>query len=168
LRNIVLIGFMGAGKTAVGQALAAALHRPFLDTDVIVEETTGATIDTIFETLGEEAFRELENQAIESVKDIRGAIVSTGGGAIKNPANATILKRNNFVIYLAATPEELFRRIAGSIGRPLAGPLKDVDDLRLILVDRDPAYRGMADLVIDTTNKPLDLVRHEIFQAIGY
>ena len=168
LRNIVLIGFMGAGKTAVGKELASVLHRPLFDTDVIVEETAGATIETIFEALGEEAFRDLESQAITGIAAIRGAIIATGGGALQKPENVANLKKNNFVVYLTATAEALYRRISGAGGRPLASGMQTVDDLRSLLADREPIYRQMADLVIDTTDKPLPEVRHEIFQAIGY
>lgn len=168
LRNIVLVGFMGAGKTVVGKSLAAVLHRPFFDTDVLVEEEVGATIDTIFETIGEEAFREIETATILSLAEIKGAIISTGGGAIKNPENVKALKSGNFVVYLCASADTLFDRIGGGEGRPLAKSMQDSNDLALMLADREPLYKSIADLIIDTNDKPLQAVEHEIFQAIGY
>lgn len=167
-RNIVLIGFMGAGKTSVGQALANVLHRPFFDTDVIVAETAGATIDTIFETLGEDAFRVLESEAISTIAAIRGAVIATGGGALNNAANAAALTRDSLVIYLTASPQVLHDRINRSAGRPLAGLMTGVDDLESMLAEREPRYRAIANLIVDTTDKTPDEVKHEVFHAIGY
>lgn len=168
LRNIVLVGFMGAGKTVVGMSLATALRRPFFDTDVLVEEEVGATIDTIFEMLGEDAFRDIETATIANLAEIKGAVISTGGGAIKNSENVRLLKEGNFVVYLHATAETLFNRIYGAGGRPLAKSMQDPSDLAIMLADREPLYRAAADLVVVTDNKPLQAVEHEIFQAIGY
>lgn len=171
LRNIVLVGFMGAGKTVIGKSLAAVLHRPFFDTDVLVEEEVGTTIDTIFEMLGEDAFREIETGIILGLTDIKGAVISTGGGAIKNPENVKALKEGNFVVYLHASATSLFNRISGlsgAVGRPLANPMQDPQDLAIMLAEREPLYRAAADLIINTDDKPIQAVEHEIFQAIGY
>jgi shikimate kinase len=168
LRNIVLIGFMGAGKTKVGQRLSEALHRPFVDTDKMVEDTVGATIQTIFETLGEERFRELETETIKNMSRIRGEVIATGGGAIAKEENARLLKKDGFVVYLYARPEVLFSRISGETGRPLADKMNGQADMEVVLAQRDPLYREAADLIIDTSDKTLEAVGHEIFQAIGY
>lgn len=167
MRNIVLIGFMGAGKTMVGKLLAEALHRPFVDTDKMVEDTVGATIETIFETLGEEKFRELETETIKSLSCIRGEIIATGGGALAKEENAKRLKEG-FVVYLYARPDVLFSRIRSETGRPLADKMRDQADMEVLLMQRDPLYREAADLIIDTSDKTADGVEHEIFQAIGY
>jgi shikimate kinase len=168
IRNIVLIGFMGAGKTQVGKSLAEALHRPFVDTDKLVEDTVGATIETIFETLGEEKFRDLETDTIKSLSNIKGEVIATGGGAIAKEENARLLKHDGFVVYLYARPDILFHRIAGATGRPLADKMKGQDDMEVLLAQRDPLYRQAADLIVDTSDKTIDMVEHEIFQAIGY
>jgi shikimate kinase len=168
MRNIVLIGFMGAGKTIVGRRLAEVLHRPFVDIDKLVEETVGATIATIFETLGEEKFRELETDTIKSLSNIRGEVIATGGGAIAKEENAKRLKEDGFLVYLYASPEVLFRRIGNETGRPLADKMEGQADMEVLLAQRDPLYREAADLIIDTSDKTIDMVEHEIFQAIGY
>lgn len=168
LRNIVLIGFMGAGKTQVGKRLADTMHRPFVDTDKMVEDTTGATIETIFQTLGEEKFRELETETIKSLSNIKGEIIATGGGAISKEENARILKDGGFVVYLYARPNVLFERIGSGSGRPLADKTTDKLDMEVLLMQRDPVYREAADLVIDTSDKTIGEVEHEIFRAIGY
>jgi shikimate kinase len=160
---------MGAGKSTVGKALANVLNRPFCDTDHMVEEAAGATVDTIFEMLGEEAFRNLETETIRELSDIKGAVIATGGGAIKNPANLTALKEGSFVVYLYAEPETLFDRITkATVGRPLAASMQSVEDLEVLLADRESQYRQAADLVVDTTSKNQAAVEHEIFKAIGY
>ncbi len=168
VRNIVLVGFMGAGKTSAGKALADVLHRPFFDTDVMVEEGAGATVETIFETLGEDVFRTLESEAIATVAAIKGSVIATGGGALKNPASALALKKNNFVVYLKVSPQVLLDRIANKPGRPLAAAWSGVEDLSLMLAEREASYEAIADLVIDTSYKTPDEVRHEVFHAIGY
>jgi shikimate kinase len=168
IRNIVIIGFMGAGKTVVGKSLANSLKRPFIDTDKLVEESVGATIEDIFQTLGEERFRTMETDAIKSISDIRGAVIATGGGAINNPENVALLKSGGFVVYLYASPETLFNRISKETGRPLVGRMKDQADMEVLLEQRDPLYRQTADLVVDTTDQTIDMIEHQIFQAIGY
>lgn len=168
IRNIVIIGFMGAGKTVVGKSLAGTLKRPFIDTDQLVEESVGATVFDIFETLGEERFRSMETETVKSIGDIRGAVISTGGGAISNPENAAILKSGGFVVYLYASPATLYNRISQETGRPLAAKMKDQKDMEILLEQRDPLYRETADLVIDTSDKTIDMIEHEIFKAIGY
>ncbi len=168
MRNIVLIGFMGAGKTEVGQRLSEVLRRPFVDTDKIVEEAAGATIETIFETLGEDKFRELETDAIKSLSHIRGEVIATGGGAIAREENAKMLKQDGFVVYLYARPEVLFQRIANGTGRPLADRMNGQADMEVLLMQRDPLYRQTADLIVDTSDQTADAVEHEIFRAIGY
>jgi shikimate kinase len=168
VRNIVLVGFMGAGKTSAGKALADVLHRPFFDTDVMVEEGAGATVETIFETLGEDVFRTLESEAIATVAAIKGSVIATGGGALKNQASAAALKKNNFVVYLKASPQVLLDRITNQPGRPLATAWAGVEDLSLMLAEREASYEAIADLIVDTSNKTPDEVRHEVFHAIGY
>ncbi|MFA5867806.1 MAG: shikimate kinase [Actinomycetota bacterium] len=168
LRNIVLIGFMGAGKTQVGRRLAEVLHRPFVDTDKMVEDTAGATIETIFSTLGEDKFRELETETIKSLAHIRGEVIATGGGAISKEENAKMLKDGGFVVYLYARPNVLFERIGSGSGRPLAETKNGYADMEVLLMQRDPLYREAADMIIDTSDKTIGEVEHEIFQAIGY
>ena len=168
VRNIVLIGFMGAGKSVVGKSLANAMSRPFFDTDTMVEETVGATIEDMFATVGEEAFREIETRTIQDLADLKGAVIATGGGALKNPENVEALKRESFVIYLYAKPEILFERIKGDSGRPIADNMKTFDDMRSVLAEREPLYRKVADFTIDTSDKPINVVEHDIFKTIGY
>lgn len=168
IRNIVLVGFMGAGKSVVGKSLATAMNRPFFDTDTMVEETVGVTIEDMFATVGEEAFREIETSTIQDLADIRGVVIATGGGALKNPDNVKTLKRESLVIYLYAKPEILFERIKGETGRPVAGKMKTFDDMRIVLAEREPLYRKVADFTVDTSDKAINVVEQEIFKTIGY
>lgn len=168
IRNIILIGFMGAGKTIVGKSLASVLAKPFIDTDKMVEESVGVTIQTIFETLGEERFRELESEVVENMAGIKGAVIATGGGIVKDSANIAFLKKNGFVVYLFAGADVLYQRILEESGRPLADRMKDQTDLEMMLAERDPLYRKAADLLVDTTDKTVKTIENEIFEAIGY
>lgn len=168
IRNIVLIGFMGAGKTVIGRAIASALNRPFFDTDTMVEETAGVKIEAIFGTLGEDAFRELEMRTIQELSSIKGAVIATGGGAIKNQENVAALKREGFIVYLYARPEVLLARIKQGGERPLAADIETVDGMQMLLAEREPIYRKMADLVVDTSDALVNDVENEILQAIGY
>lgn len=168
IRNIVLVGFMGAGKSVIGKSLANNLSRPFFDTDQMVEDTAGAKIEAIFETLGEDAFREIETRTIKDLTDIRGAVIATGGGALKNPENVKALKQDSLVVYLYARPEILFERIKLESGRPIADRMTTLEDMEIILADREPLYRKIADIVVDTSDKSINAVEHEIFESVGY
>jgi shikimate kinase len=168
VRNIILIGFMGAGKSVVGRSLANAMSRPFFDTDTMVEETVGVSIEDMFATVGEEAFREVETRTIQDLADLKGVVIATGGGALKNPENVKILKHESFVIYLYAKPEILFERIKGETGRPIADKMATFDDMRIVLAEREPLYRKIADFTVDTSDKAINVVENEIFKTIGY
>lgn len=144
--NIVLIGLMGSGKSAVGRDLASTLGRPFIDTDQAVEEAAGRPIPAIFADEGEAGFRAREASVVETAAALDGQVIATGGGAVLAAANREALRRTGLLIWLDAPAEELFRRasLQGVAGRPLlAGP----DPLARILAlqtEREPIYRAAA------------------------
>ena len=149
--TIWLVGMMGAGKSAVGQALAARLGLPFVDSDAAIEAETGATIPELFAARGEPAFRALERAAIERVAG-RAAVVALGGGAIAQPGAADRLAATGTVIHLRARPETLLARIGDAAERPLLAGLDAagrVARLEELLASRAAAY-ARATLVIDT------------------
>ncbi len=156
-RNLVLVGFMGAGKSVVGKQLARRLRRPFVDTDQVVEARAGRRIAAIFATEGEPAFRALERAAVAEVASRRGQVVSTGGGAVMDPANMATLRASGLVVYLAARPETLAARVAGSDRPLLAGATDPAARVREILERREAAYRA-ADVVIETDGLPVPAV----------
>ena len=124
-RNIILIGYMGSGKSTVGRKAARAVEYNFLDTDVLIEEEEGMTISELFETKSEQYFREKETEIIQKlILGPKGNIIATGGGLPLKEGNAQLLKELGTVIYLKAETDTLVKRLSGSTTRPL---LKNVD-----------------------------------------
>jgi len=110
-KNIVLIGFMGTGKTAVGTRLAQRMGREFIDTDKEIERITGITIRDICYKSGETRFRSEESLVVKRLADRTGLVIATGGGAVINPENLELLKRNGILVCLEADPEDILRRV---------------------------------------------------------
>lgn len=141
---------MGCGKTTVGRQLAKRLGRSFADTDHEIEARTGVRIPTIFEIEGEAGFRRRETQVIAELAAEQDLVLATGGGAILDPANRAALAASGVVIYLNAPPGLLFERTRHDRNRPLlrvADPLAKISELFVI---RDPLYREVAHMVVDT------------------
>ncbi len=154
LTNIFLIGSMGAGKSTLGRLLASALKRPFYDSDKIIEERCGASIPWIFDLEGEEGFREREIQAIEDLTQLKGIILSTGGGSVIKPENRRCLKERGVVVFLRTTVEQQLLRTNKDRSRPLLqteDPRKKLEELKAI---RDPLYLATAHIVVDTDQRP--------------
>ena len=132
--RVVLIGYRGTGKTSVGRILAESLNLPFFDTDMLVERTAGVSIPEIFRQHGEARFRALERGVIESLAGVEG-VISTGGGAVCDPANVADLRRHGRVYLLSASPETIGERIAGS-DRPGLTDLPPEEEVRSLLARR--------------------------------
>jgi shikimate kinase len=153
---IVLIGFMGAGKSSVGRTLARMTGLPRFDTDEIVAARFGLTVSEIFETKGEEKFRQTETDALRELAGERGAIITTGGGILLRPENADLVRQLGTVVHLEANEETLFRRINRRTTRPLLRTENPRATLTELLRLRLPLYRAAADLEVDTS-----LLTHE-------
>lgn len=148
--NIFLIGLMGAGKTTIGRQLAKTLNKTFLDSDHEIEQRTGVNIPLIFELEGESGFRAREKAAIEELTLGRDIILATGGGAVLNEQNRANLSARGTVVYLRAAIVDLLARTKHDKSRPLlqtADPQKKLEEL---FGQRDPLYREIADIIIDT------------------
>lgn len=148
--NIFLVGMPGAGKTTVGRHLARRLQRVFVDADHEIEARTGVRIPLIFDIEGEQGFRDRESKVIAELARQSNLIVATGGGAVLRPENRAALKEGGTVIYLHAAPRLLFERTRLDPNRPLlqvADPLQKLEEL---FAQRDPLYREVADLVINS------------------
>jgi shikimate kinase / 3-dehydroquinate synthase len=148
--NIFLVGLMGAGKTTIGRLLARRLDMTFIDSDHEIEARTGATIPWIFEIEGEASFRRREADVIRELTAQNGIVLATGGGAVLNPANRALLAERGTVIYLRASVSSILQRTAHDKNRPLlqtADPRRKLEDLT---AQREPLYREIADIVIDT------------------
>lgn len=156
MTNVVLIGFMGSGKTVVGRSLARLLDYKFIDVDELVEKKTGQTINQIFEEQGEPVFRELESGVIAGVALAEGQVISCGGGAVLDSRNVEALKQNGLLVYLKASPERLYQRVKNKNLRPLLNVSDPQKRLKELLEQREKVYQEVADLVIDTTNLTVD------------
>ena len=152
-RNIILIGYMGSGKSTVGRKAAKAVEYNFLDTDALIEKEEGMTISKLFEEKGEPYFREKETETIRKlIAEPKGNIIATGGGLPMKEGNAELLKELGTVIYLKAETDTLMKRLSGDTARPLLknGDLRE--KIETMLAIRGPVYEACADLVLQTDN----------------
>lgn len=148
--NIFLVGLMGAGKTTVGRLLAKQLGKTFIDADHEIEARTGVKIPVIFEIEGEEGFRRREEAVIAELTQLNDIVLGTGGGAVLSPKNRELLHSRGIVVYLRGTPEQLYERTRHDRNRPLLQTADPLARLRELYAQRDPLYREIADLVVDT------------------
>ena len=160
--NIVLIGFMGSGKTAAGRRLAAELKLDFLDTDELIEKAEGRNISEIFAVDGEEYFRVLESEVLKTLQDYDHFVLSTGGGMVLRPENAALLKSIGPVILLWVDPDRIWSRIKHEAHRPLLKVADPEAEIVRRLEAREPFYRQAADQVINTSKLDIDQVIEEI------
>jgi shikimate kinase len=147
---IALIGLPGSGKSTIGRHVARRLQQPFVDADRVIEDRLGCSIREYFEREGEAAFRDVEQQVIDELTLLPGRVIATGGGAVLRESNRNRLHGRTTVVYLNATPEALLRRVSHDVRRPLllgGDPLTRLRDLHKA---RDPLYREIAHLILDT------------------
>ncbi|MGC8976573.1 MAG: shikimate kinase [Candidatus Ratteibacteria bacterium] len=165
-KNIVLIGFMGTGKTEVGKLLAERLNMTFIDTDKLIEEREKDRIARIFQVKGEDYFRKVEEEVIEEVSNCENCVIATGGGSVIREKNYNNLKKNGILICLSATPEEIYRRTLPKKDRPLLMKSKNViETIKELLEMRKPYYQK-ADYTVDTTKKKIEKVVDEIMELL--
>ena len=158
--SLFLTGPMGAGKSTIGRQLSKQLKRPFHDSDHEIESRTGVDIPLIFELEGESGFRKREAAVIDELTQLPGIILATGGGAILDPANRQHLHERGTVIYLHTSVDQQLSRTARDRNRPLLQTDNPRARLEALMRVREPLYREIADLVIDTDNKRVqDVVR---------
>jgi shikimate kinase len=148
--RIALVSMPGGGKSTVARHLAKRLGWGFLDSDYWIENRVGCSIKEFFETKGEEAFRDLEQQVIEELVNSSSMILATGGGAVLREANRVALRDHCTVVYLRSTPEDLFRRLRNDTKRPLLQVPDPLSKLRQLHAQRDPLYRETAHFCIET------------------
>ncbi len=153
--NVVLIGFMGAGKTVVGRALACRLGTTFVDTDDLVVEAAGRPISEIFLYQGEAAFRRLEREAVKSALAHHGHVVAAGGGAPMHDGSWALMRHGNRLVALTVSDEERRWRLQDEGSRPLLA--RGEAALQRLSRERDARYRR-ADLVLDTSYRTVDEV----------
>lgn len=166
IKNLFLIGPMGAGKTTVGRQLSELLRMEFHDSDQEIQRRTGVDIPTIFEFEGEEGFRTREQNMIDELTLREGIILATGGGAVLREENRQHLSSRGFVIYLHCTPDQQFERTYRDRNRPLLQTERPLDKLRDLMQVRDPLYRQTADMVVSTEGRNTQSVVREIIKKI--
>lgn len=166
-KNIFLVGPMGAGKSAVGRQLARTLHLSFVDSDDEVESRTGVDIPFIFEKEGEAGFRKRETTAIDDLTKMDGVVLATGGGAILSPDNRSHLGGRGLVVYLYTTVDQQVARTEKGRQRPLLESGDPRGILERLLLERDPLYREVADLVVETDGRRVHAVANEIIEHIS-
>jgi Shikimate kinase len=154
-RPLFLVGMMGAGKTTIGRSLARLLNHEFIDLDHELEARCGVRVSTIFEIEGEEGFRRRESVLLEECSRRSGIVMATGGGAILSAENRRFLQERGVVIYLRASAEELYRRVARDHNRPLLQTPDPRQRIRSLLEQREPLYEQVADVTVETGAMPV-------------
>lgn len=160
--NIVLIGFMGSGKTTVGKQLAINLGYRFLDTDQYIEKTTNKKIRDIFASQGEDAFRAMECGTMKDVANMDHTVIATGGGLPISEQSRIYVKRAGLVIYLKANEETLWKRLEKDHTRPLLSGNNPKEKIHSILLERAPIYQQVSDYVVEVDNRNLGDIIKEI------
>ena len=156
--NIYLVGLMGAGKTSVGRALARHLGSAFFDTDQEIERATGVKIPVIFDIEGEAGFRARESKVLEELTQRTNIVLATGGGVVLSEHNRRLLAERGTVVYLRATVADLGKRTRNDRNRPLLRVAEPLVVLQELHEQRDPLYREVADLVIDTGSQSVSVL----------
>ena len=149
-RIIALVGLPGGGKTTVGRQLARRLGVRFADTDAVIEQRLGEPIRSYFEREGEQAFRDVEQAAVDDLTNTWDGVLATGGGVVLREANRRVLRERALVVYLRSSPEELARRLRYDTKRPLLQVADPLTKLRDLHAGRDPLYRETAQFIVDT------------------
>jgi shikimate kinase len=165
-QNLFLVGPMGAGKSAVGRQLARLLHLEFVDSDVEIEARTGVDIPFIFEKEGEAGFRKREAKAINDLSQKDGIVLATGGGAVMDPQNRNHLGARGFVIYLHTSVDQQLSRTRKGRERPLLAEDDPRAVLEALMTTREPLYREIADLIVETDGRKVRAVANEILDRL--
>jgi len=148
--NVILIGFMGTGKTSIGRRVAQGLGFDFVDTDEQIVAGAGMPIAEIFAERGEEGFRDLETSVLSLAASGQNQVIATGGGAVLREENRKVLAKSGYVIWLNASPEAILGRVSRNQERPLLRTADPLATIREMLKQREPLYSGTADFIIET------------------
>ncbi|WP_131777270.1 shikimate kinase AroK [Legionella impletisoli] len=166
VRNIFLIGPMGAGKSTIGRTLAKELKLEFYDTDEVIEERSGADISWIFDVEGEEGFRKREQKVIEELTQKNNIVLATGGGVVMSPENRNALAARGTVIYLKASLQQQFERTKRDTKRPLLQTDDLEQRLETLKEEREPFYEELADVSFETDKLTVKAVANNIIKYI--
>lgn len=166
MANLILVGPMGAGKSTIGRLLAREVRYLFKDSDKEIEQRTGADIPWIFDVEGEQGFREREQAMIAELCAEDGLVLATGGGVVMRPENRQAIRQGGRVIYLHTSVEQQLERTSRDRNRPLLRTANPERVLTELMAIRDPLYREVADIIIETDERPPRLVVQEILAQL--
>lgn len=166
MRTIVLMGFMGTGKSEVGRRLARRLGCAFVDTDRVIEQRAGKSVSAIFADDGEPRFRSLEADVVAEVATRAGSVIAVGGGAVLAAENARRLREAGVMIHLSARPEIILERVGDVASRPMLAGVDPRTAIDRLLAERRAAYEAVADVTVDTSDRSVDEVVEEIERQI--
>ena len=164
-KNIVLVGFMGSGKSLTSNKLAGALNRKIVSTDKLIEQREVRAITDIFRDSGEAYFRQVEKETVKQVSEQTDIIIDCGGGVVLDSENVENLKKNGLVFYLSAPPERIYNNIKSQKHRPLLNVEDPQMKIGELLQARKPYYEK-ADIVIDA-DKPIDQIVEDILEVVN-
>lgn len=162
--NLVLIGFMGAGKSAVSRAFHREYGAEVIEMDQIIEEREGMSIPDIFQKYGEAYFRDAETALLIELQQRRNVVISCGGGTPMREVNVAEMKKNGTVVLLRAEPETIYHRVKNSHNRPLLENHKSVEFIAGLMEERRPKYEAAADIIIHTDHKQVREICEEIIR----
>ena len=164
--NLVLIGFMGTGKSTVGHAISQCLSLEHIDMDQQIEKRAGVSIPEIFSQHGEPYFRQLERTLVQELMTCKNIIVSCGGGVVLDQENVKDLKKMGRVVLLQASAQTIYDRIHEDLNRPLLKNRMDIEHINKLLTQRKEAYLNVAEIIIDTDGKSVDTIAKEIIKIL--
>lgn len=166
-KNILLIGFMGAGKSTVSAKLSELLAMEIMEMDAHIQEKEGMSIKEIFATNGEEYFRNCESNTLIELREKKHMVVSCGGGVPLREKNVELMKNSGYVVWLTATPEAIYERVKDGTERPLLNGNMNVPFIQNLMESRREKYERAADIVIDTTGKEIESICEELLQKLS-
>jgi shikimate kinase len=164
--NILLIGFMGSGKSTISSELSNILNMKEIDMDQYIEEKEGRAIKEMFETDGEEYFRNRETQAVNDFKSLKSVIISCGGGAVLRQENVEAMKEKGKIVLLTASPETTFERVKSSSDRPILNGNMNIEFIKQLMEKRADKYKQAADITITTDNKTVQEICNELIASL--
>ncbi|MBU5334995.1 shikimate kinase [Intestinibacter bartlettii] len=165
--NIMLIGFMGSGKSTIAKYLSHILEMEDLETDEFIVKREDMTINEIFQRKGEEYFRQCENNALRELETRQGIIISCGGGMPMKDENVELMKRNGKIVLLTASPQTIYDRVKYSNQRPLLNGNMNVEYIESLMEKRKDRYESIADIVVDTNDKPIHVIAEEVVSKLA-
>lgn len=165
-KNIVLVGFMGTGKSAVAKIMATRTGKKLVEMDALIEGQEGMTVEVIFAQKGEPYFRAREREMVQRLSSQSGLVISTGGGVVLNPDNVEDFRKGGTVICLSASPETIFKRVKSQTHRPLLKTPNPLETIKELLAARAPFYEK-ADAQVNTDGKSLAEIAAEVERIIS-